>query len=495
MQLDKRKFRIFLILLLAFSIFFTDAFLFRSGFGVFFSLYCLLLLITYIFIYENRIADRSYLIFLVPSLLTALSFFLYRSYEQYLLRVAMSLLMLALSCIVISGKAGLIAEGNDLRLLGEIFIKPVINLGLLFGIFKPNPQKTEKSKRTIPLLMGVLASLPILFLLTALFSVADKRFGNLFFKIFEAFNVENTFRLIFDIVLGTILALCTGSFAIYNAVKSSEEPKEKSKADENYAKKVTFATGFLSTIIILVSIFAFLQLDYLFFVCPPDETSASKIAREGFFEMALATAVVFLSGYISIGIVGKNRRDLPAAIKICNIVLCALDSVIVFSAAKKMLAYIGIFGLSIKRIFTLFIIFSVLIMLSVLFARCLLRKINLVFATAAMVSILFSMYSLVDKDMIVSVYNSSKYISGEIEPDIYYFYELSDSSIPSLVNMSNNSDEGTPLADYKDNIDTVIEDKIANYNNFTLLDRSLSDVLIKRNISNYINAKNDSAID
>lgn len=406
----------------------------------------------------------------------------------------MSLLMLTLSCIVISGKAGLITEGSDLKLLGEIFIKPVINMVLLFRILKPNPHKTEKNKKALPLLMGVLASLPILLLLTALFSAADKRFEGLFLKILEAFNFENTFRLIFDIVLGTILALCTGSFAVYNTVKSSEESVE-SKADENYGKKVKFAIGFLSAITFLVSIFAFLQLEYLFFGRLPDEISASKIAREGFFEMALATAVVFFSGYISVGIVGKNKRDLPTPIKICNIGLCVLDSAIVFSAAKKMLAYIGIFGLSIKRVFTLFIIFSVLIMLSILFIRCLLHRINLVFVTAAAISILFSMYSLVDKDMAVSVYNASKYISGGIEPDICYFYELSDSSIPSLVNMSNNSDEGTPLADYKDSINTVIEDKIADYGKPALFDQSLTDIIINRNISNYINAKNSTVIE
>lgn len=131
----------------------------------------------------------------------------------------------------------------------------------------------------------------------------------------------------------------------------------------------------------------------------------SEFAREGFFELCRVAAI---NGLVLLGadLLAKKGRADSRALRIFNAVLVALTLLILASAARKMLLYIQVYGLTAKRVLTM----AFMTMLAVLFGGIAVwqkREFNLIRLAVGFAAALFCLLALCDLDALIDAYNAA----------------------------------------------------------------------------------------
>lgn len=131
----------------------------------------------------------------------------------------------------------------------------------------------------------------------------------------------------------------------------------------------------------------------------------SEFAREGFFGLCRVAAI---NGFVLLGanlLARKGRAD-SRALRLFNIVLAALTLLILASAARKMLLYIEVYGLTAKRVLTM----AFMAMLAVLFGGIAVwqkRDFNLIRLAVGFAAALFCLLALCNLDGLIAAYNAA----------------------------------------------------------------------------------------
>ena len=131
----------------------------------------------------------------------------------------------------------------------------------------------------------------------------------------------------------------------------------------------------------------------------------SEFAREGFFELCRVAAI---NGFVLLGsnLLAKKGRADSRALRLLNAVLAALTLLILASAARKMLLYIQVYGLTAKRVLTM----AFMAMLAVLFGGITVwqkRDFNLIRLAVGFAAALFCLLALCNLDGLIAAYNAA----------------------------------------------------------------------------------------
>ena len=140
----------------------------------------------------------------------------------------------------------------------------------------------------------------------------------------------------------------------------------------------------------------------------------------------------------------KKNGTLPLWIQLTTVCLCLCNGVLLISAMKRMLLYVDIYGLSVKRVLTLWFMIIIGLCLLWLIINSFINKIYVMKWIGTTVIISVCILSLTNVDRIIANYNVNRYLSSPAENsiDINYLGQLSYSAVPKIVRLKG-FDEGS----------------------------------------------------
>lgn len=331
------------------------------------------------------------------------------------------------------------------RTIGTSFCCLFRPLGDMVCYFDAQKQeKSDKKSYFLPILIGLVIAVPLLFIMTILLASADKVFDHLLVSITDFFNIPTLIELgalmviVFFCSYAVIAALCKKSAVRENA-------KEKTLFDPVIAIVIT---GLLSIPYLLFSV---IQILYLFLgqLTLPAGYTYAQYAREGFFQL-LAVCIINL-GIVLIGIhLFRESRALKAIL----LILCGCTFIMIFSSALRMILYIDTYALTFLRIFVLWSLAVIFLLMAGVTAFIFYKQFPLFRYGIAVVTICYLVLSFSHPDYFIARYNL------ENGADYDYLSRLSTDAAPVILDSSKNP----YLTSIEDMLEKTKTDENGSYN-------------------------------
>ncbi len=390
----------------------------------------------YYFFRENNAPLNKAAVFLtIPAMLMAVSFFIHYNPST---RWITWLTLIGIICIqlILLGSfqiSSIFSLDTLVKIISNLFAKPFANLQMpfhSFGVLKN--KKSATTKNIVYVLIGIIVALPIAAILMGLFVQADAVFAA------SVKSFKNFIGLDFDrITIELILGLPSGIF-LGSALLGLKYEKHKEKTVKNVGSCIeSVITGtFLTIINIFLIAFVGFQFMYLFGGTANIKTSGigyAEYARRGFFELCTASALIFAIALFVIVMTKKKNEKLSLWVSLGTLVLCAGDGVLLISAVKRMFMYISAYGLSIKRVLTLWLMAVIGLCLLWMIIKCFKIGLDVTKWIGVTVIIGVCILSLTNIEKLIAEYNVNSYLENPDEPSvIFYLNQLSFTAAPQL---------------------------------------------------------------
>ncbi|MDD2955021.1 MAG: DUF4173 domain-containing protein [Oscillospiraceae bacterium] len=374
----------------------------------------------------------------IPMGIISLGFLLHWNPGSQFISVLTLLALLSAQLVLFSGVSlrGLFTFDLFSKAFLNIFIYPLEYLDFPFralGTLKNS--KSAKARAVTQVFFGLLLALPAAGILISLFSSADAMFEHLADTVADILGIQLG-QMIFDVIFGGLTAIFVAAALLYN--RGGDLSSQKARELSRRWDPVICGT-FLSIIDLIVAAFVAVQFTYFFGVRPlvlAEGLTYAEYARRGFFELAWATGLVFaISVMILTFCRPKENRRLPLFIRAAILFLCLCNGVVLVSAIRRMLLYVEVYGLSVKRLLTLWFMVLIGLFLLWLVLRCLIEKFRAASAIGVTVLAMVSLLSLCNVDRAIAGYNVDLYLTGSREIDADYLGLLSYSAVPETVRL------------------------------------------------------------
>lgn len=304
----------------------------------------------------------------------------------------------------------------------------------------------QPKKRPFPwgIVGGILLSLPVLGVLIPLLTNADAAFDGVMGKLSDSFwsGVTSLLESIGTLVLALILAAVFFYPVTATLFSVCRAPKKRESIQAEYLPG-TMLIGFYGSIVLLCLVYLFSQLSYLFngfLGLLPEELTAAEYARRGFFE--IFTFSLLSLGIIAVGVLLAKRDRLYKLFGAFVCFLCGFNILLIATAFAKMVLYVKLYGLTVKRL----TVAAILLLLGVIFITVILRRIFPRFKSLPVVLVaallLFGALGFADPHRMVAEYNVSAWESGRLEMvDLELLADLSDAAIPAMIRVAESEDD------------------------------------------------------
>lgn len=274
-------------------------------------------------------------------------------------------------------------------------------------------------------LIGIIIALPLLLVILLLLGSADAVFGNILNHI-----------IFFDIDLGDhfwgisflFLFAFFASYSIMSRLSVhnlSEEVPDKRTAEPVIG--ITF-TGIISVVYL---IFCLIQIVYLFggLGTLPENYTYASYAREGFFQLVfvcllnLALVLICMKYFRESNIL----KGILTFISICTYIMIA-------SSTYRMLLYIQIYYLTYLRVFVLWALFVIFLLMTGALIIIYKREFPLTRYYVIVVTVCYLIFSFSHPDYWIACYNLDHSMSqtNEVYEDYYYLRNLSCDAAPAI---------------------------------------------------------------
>ena len=384
--------------------------------------------------------NKAIIYLAIPVLLLSFSFFIhYNPSTQFITWLA----LIALICIqlVLSGNipvTGIFTFDMFCKTFINVVGKPFENLIMpvhSFGILKGSKSKTFKN--SIYILTGIAISLPIVLILMSLFISADAVFADAIKKLYSSIGLDFT-SIVWKIVLGSMLGLFLAAMLL--GLKYSQHAPKTFTMTGNNIESAIIGTFLTLTNLFIIAFVAF-QFVYLFggtVNVTASGMSYSDYARRGFFELSAASFLIFAIALFVLFFTKKKSEKLPLWIQLNTVCICLCNGVLLMSAMKRMLLYVDVCGLSVKRVLTLWFMCIIGICLFGLIIKCFINKINVMKWIGLTVIAGVCILSLTNTERIIAKYNVDRYLSSPKENsiDINYLSRLSYTAVPEIIRLN-----------------------------------------------------------
>ncbi len=345
------------------------------------------------------------------------------------------------------------------KLIKKIF-EPLKYLHIPFArLFKANKEKSALIKRVFK---ALLITFPAVMMLTAVLASADMVFakgvGDFFIAVFRLIRFEILLKVIFGLAVGFYLF---GLLYSANSEKAPAEEKEVKKCD------VIIFGIFLASILLIYTIFVFVQFKYLFAGATlPDGLSYTEYARKGFFEQFFLTGVNILLILITVHCTKSSEGRKGTVIKALCCYLCAVTIILLVSSFYRMRLYYLDDGLTRLR----FLVFGFLIFegigLLITFFYILKPKFNIIVVYLSLGLVYYLLLNIVPIDYFVAKNQVDRAFRGETN-GIAYALSLSYDAAPQIERLLNDRRFGEaikihPLESYDDWREVSVRDYILN---------------------------------
>lgn len=280
-----------------------------------------------------------------------------------------------------------------------------------------------KNEKVRNIFIGILISIPFLWIITMLLVSADLLFGQLTKDVFDAIFQGEIYAILFMILLGFLLCYCIICAAVSKV--GLEEKSGFKKAEASIAATVMV----ILTLVYLV--FCSIQVAYLFagglFELPAGYTFA-EYARRGFFEL-LAVAII----NVALMVLCRSLFEESRSLRIVITVMTACTYIMIASATYRMLLYIGAYHLTFLRVFVLLALLIIALVLAGVIVAEYNNRFPLFRYCVIVVSICYIAFSFSKPDYYIAKYNISQNEELEMEDMAYLTYELSLDAAPAVL--------------------------------------------------------------
>lgn len=280
------------------------------------------------------------------------------------------------------------------------------------AMFKP--AKDQKTRVLRYVLLGLLIAIPFTAIIAALLISSDETFAkmigieNVVDEIYKFF-----FRLIFAVpVAMMIFSVC------YSAVRNRDAVSaKKSSYKGGRGNHIIFVTALIPVILLYVVYFIsqFAYFTGAFVNMLPAELTYSEYARQGFFELCAVVVINLLMILLTVLLCKKNDNGrYNLSVKFVISVLSLFSAMLVAITVAKMVMYTSAYGLTHKRIYTLWFTLVLLCLVAVALLKILFPKFKFWNGAVSVVVILFVLLSFANVDAIIAKYNVQWYQQGKI---------------------------------------------------------------------------------
>ncbi len=390
----------------------------------------------YFFRESNSTLNRTALYLTIPVLLLSFSFLLhYNPSTQFITWLTIIGIVFMQLVMLGTNPAGNIFSFDMVsKVMSNVIGRCFINLGMPFiSLEFLKGKKTKVSKNALLILAGLGISLPVVIILLGLFMSADAVYENAVNNMidFIGFDFGNIFA---DIFLGFFGGIFLSSILL--GLKFEELKQKEARTIGNSLDSLVIGT-FLTMINILLISFVGFQFMYLFGGTANIDITGmtyAEYARRGFFELTAASGLIFSIALFVLIMTKKKENKLPLWVKLCTVSLCLCNGILLISAMKRMLLYVDVYGLSVKRVLTLWFMCLIGICLIWMIIKCFAAKIDVMKLIGITVIAAVCILSLTNTERIIARYNIDRYISNPntITIDVYHLGGLSYTVVPEL---------------------------------------------------------------
>lgn len=288
----------------------------------------------------------------------------------------------------------------------------------------------------LPVIRGLLISLPILFLFALLLSSADMVFQRIMGSLFD-FQVDPEL-VSHALLIGFTASLCIGAFALIFMTPHEPEPKQLPDG-AGLKLGATEASVILGSVGSLFLLFVLIQLAYLFGGADQVVSTGftyAEYARKGFFEL-IAVAAISLGLILTIQkTVSLQTVSQKTTFKwLCGILFIEV-LVIMLSAHMRLNLYEEAYGFTTLRLWSHMFILWLAVAFGLLALYITKERREQQFALQLFVSVLgfFALMNIINPDAFIARQNVNRFQkTGKI--DTAYLHELSEDATPEIVRL------------------------------------------------------------
>lgn len=294
--------------------------------------------------YKRVVSNKTVLALLVPTLVICGELIL-----DYMNHALLGFMMFAIPALMMTIGVFTTQEIEYKRegkavvgVLRGVFEKPFSAIGAYFrayaGVFRTKG-RTNARHGWIGLVMG----LPLMAIVLALLASADAGTAELLGGLFDRFNIWEWFWRILVVFAASMLF-----YSLFYNLTWGKRDADLPPVQQNWA----FAgPGVVIGLLLLAyALFTYVQFGYLFGGVLPVDLTYSEYAREGFGQFLAVTIINFTVLGVSLA-----KSEPKHAIRVFQTLLLAASLIVLASALWRMLLYIGAYGLTIRRVQTLWL--------------------------------------------------------------------------------------------------------------------------------------------
>ena len=367
----------------------------------------------------------------ILSLLMAAIFPATSNYSVRFLSVPVMLLLALIWFAALCGKH--VPQGDTglfrhwMRCIGNAFGDLFPTMRALFS------QESEKKKRSLLCLAGVLCALPVLCIVIPLLARSDAAFEGLVHGLFA--DIGST---VGQFIVTLILVPFTVTL-LFSLRRREPEP---------YADKASkgldtlLLTAFFSALSLCYLAYLFSQMAYFFSafsgLLPEGYAfSYAEYARRGFFELCGIAAINLGLIFLMILLSRKKDGKLPVVLRVFGTFIGLFTLLLIATAISKMVLYIRNYGMTVDRLSTsAFMAFLAVVFLAVI-CRCFSEKIKVLQTAIITAGVILLVLGVGNVNAVCARYNYEAYRSGALpEIDMYYLAELGEEGVPYLLRLT-----------------------------------------------------------
>ena len=365
--------------------------------------------------------------------------------------------------------------GNQLKDVGLIVVewlsgwvvKPFSAISMMFGAVGSLVADTKRTKLK-KVVLGIICTLPLLFVILPLLSSADLVFAYFLARLLGGFNFVSFASHGIAIVIAAMLFY---SF-LWNIGYAEKKPQKERLC---VGIDAIVSCIVLGTTVTIYTLFCVIQFTYLFAGAGlPANMTYSEYAREGFAQIIVICAInLFL-----FGILLQYGKHIRAVLVLLASLLC-LSGVMLMSGFVRLNLYIQTYGLTWLRLLSAWFILYLAAVIALSFVRMLREKLPLIAMSAFVLLGWYTVLGYSNPDGLIMKYNlqANDYTTTWLQENKYYLAGLSDDAILVLF------DEDLPF----DAVSPVIQARLSESRSY-----SLSSLRLNGKLSQYV-AENSSS--
>ncbi len=293
---------------------------------------------------------------------------------------------------------------------------------------KKNRGVPVKRRRLLPVLLGVLVALPLLFWAVSLLIDADAAFESVLGASFDALRqfaerLEIRLSELFDpFALFLAILFTPYIFSVMFSFAHGVAKNENRDTSARWTRLQKLSPAFVITVLSVLSaayvLYLLTQAGYLFAAfsghLPGGSTiSVTDYARRGFFELCKLGGLNFVLIALSVGVTKRNDGKLIAPVKALNTFLCGFTMLLCAVSMAKILLYIGAYGLTEKRLYVFVADIVLLLCFAAVLLRLWIRRFPYMQVMLAAVCVSMALLSVCGVGNTIAWYNTHALLTGK----------------------------------------------------------------------------------